>query len=256
MKIMKLVALALFAAASVQTQAAFVATDWKVSGDKLATLDTQTGLEWLDLTRTDNMSISQVRGLLDTTFLGWRFPTAAEIDTMMRNFVGTVVNFDSVSNGLVQFNSNHATQNPNVVAVRQEFLALFGLTHSYSASINFQHLSTGLYLDEFGSVRQAGVHYTGYDTGRTNVFFNNYLATHVTTETGKHGYHGIWLVSDGGTTLSSVNDPTLNINNPNAPINAGIISPPANDVSAPLFGFLGLFSLGIFSMRNYRSRKH
>jgi hypothetical protein len=39
--------------------AELVATDWKNTGDGLATLDTATGIEWLDLTQTDNMSINQ-----------------------------------------------------------------------------------------------------------------------------------------------------------------------------------------------------
>lgn len=37
-------------------QANFVATDWKQSGDAKATLDVETGLEWLGLTETRTLS--------------------------------------------------------------------------------------------------------------------------------------------------------------------------------------------------------
>jgi len=45
---------------------------------------------------------------------------------------------------------------------------------------------------------------------------------------------GVLLVSDGGVTLSSINDPSLNIQNPQAPI---------NQVSAPLLGGFGLMTI-------------
>lgn len=52
-------------------------------------------------------------------------------------------------------------------------------------------------------------------------------------------YHtaGVYLVSDGGTTLSSINDPSININNPKAPINMA-------DVSAPV----GLATAGVLML--------
>lgn len=66
-----------FALASIafNANAAFVTTYWQVAGDKKATLDTETGLEWLDLTQTDGKSYSEVSALLSTTLSGWRFPT-------------------------------------------------------------------------------------------------------------------------------------------------------------------------------------
>lgn len=43
---------------------------------------------------------------------------------------------------------------------------------------------------------------------------------------------GVWLVSDGGTTLTSINNPTLNLNNPKAPINMADVSAPAGLAAA------------------------
>jgi parallel beta-helix repeat protein len=54
--------------------------------------------------------------------------------------------------------------------------------------------------------------------------------------------YGVYLVSDGGTTLSSQQDPSINANNANAP---------AANVSAPVL--LGLMSLGLFGFASRRS---
>jgi hypothetical protein len=57
------IAVALLLSAT-STQAALVETDWTNTGDALATLDTDTGIEWLDLTQTLGMSINQAEGLI------------------------------------------------------------------------------------------------------------------------------------------------------------------------------------------------
>lgn len=76
--------------------AAFVATDWQVAGDKKATLDTTTGIEWLDLTLTDGKSYSEVSALLSTTLAGWRFPTQAEVHQMMSSFFSVLAGLAAV----------------------------------------------------------------------------------------------------------------------------------------------------------------
>lgn len=38
---------------SIQSHAALQSVNWKVAGDNKATLDTNTGIEWLDITETD-----------------------------------------------------------------------------------------------------------------------------------------------------------------------------------------------------------
>lgn len=96
----KLLMLAVALSMSFSSQAAFISTDWKVAGDAKASLDQSTGIEWLDLTQTDWKSIEDVRGLLTTTYAGWRFPTAAEVRTMMTNLVGTLVNFTGDADGV------------------------------------------------------------------------------------------------------------------------------------------------------------
>jgi hypothetical protein len=55
---------------------------------------------------------------------------------------------------------------------------------------------------------------------------------------------GVFLVSDGGTTLSSIENPSLNINNANAPIN-----------QVPLPTTLGLLGLAVSGMSFRRRSK-
>lgn len=56
-------------------EASFIKTDWQVAGDRKAVLDSTTGIEWLNLTQTNGLSVNQVISQLDTTFKGWRLPT-------------------------------------------------------------------------------------------------------------------------------------------------------------------------------------
>lgn len=48
---------------------------------------------------------------------------------------------------------------------------------------------------------------------------------------------GVYLVSDGGVTLSSINDPTLNQNNPNSPAKLSVPGAIAALGLAGLFGW-------------------
>ena len=57
----------------------FVNTDVTTSGDKLAVLDTKTGLEWLNLKETYNNSYSDVTSRLLSDLEGWRYPTESEV---------------------------------------------------------------------------------------------------------------------------------------------------------------------------------
>lgn len=59
--------------------------------------------------------------------------------------------------------------------------------------------------------------------------------------------YGVFLVSDGGVTLSSQQNPELNINNPNAPVN----NQPPSDLSTP--GMMSISALLLWTA--FRLRK-
>jgi hypothetical protein len=64
-----------------QANAAFLEQDWKTAGDKLITLDTSTGLEWLDVTESTNYSFNYVSSQFGVggDFEGFRYATTSEV---------------------------------------------------------------------------------------------------------------------------------------------------------------------------------
>jgi hypothetical protein len=221
------------------TQAALVETDWNNTGDGLATLDTDTGIEWLDLTQTDGMSINQAEGLTSSTFSGWRLPTRAEVTQMM-------VNAFSSEASRVQGSGWWSVTSNASYDEADSFSALFGKTYMDSPN----YFTFGLLKNDPGQasgMMLSGIRYRPND---------GYIALFSNAETGVDIHYsspsyGIYLVSDGGTTLSSQLDPSLNANNANAPV---------ADVSAPtimggLFALLGLAAIRRRSSDTSEARK-
>ncbi|MFK7914879.1 MAG: PEP-CTERM sorting domain-containing protein [Pseudomonadales bacterium] len=88
MKSLKVTAAALcLSLASAGASAALISTDLNNAADGLLTLDTDTGLEWLDLTETFNMSIGQVQPLLNSgaSLSSFRLAEVSEVHTLMSN---------------------------------------------------------------------------------------------------------------------------------------------------------------------------
>lgn len=72
-------------------QALLESDDWKTPGDNLITRDTDSGLEWLDLTATSNLSYDYVSARLGIgeEFEGFRYANGAEVATLWTNAGGT-----------------------------------------------------------------------------------------------------------------------------------------------------------------------
>lgn len=202
---------------SVSANAAFISTDWKSVGDKSATLDTSTGLEWLDLTHTFGKSYADVASQLSTTYVGWRLPTYAEIVKLTTNIFSPYGKSPYVAN----FTSSTAVA---------QFKAMFG-------SSNYSAYQVGFFKDASGTVRV-----TGMSDSLKHMYglYHPYSYSVNGVGTG----HGVWLVSDGGTTLSSKEDPTLNINNPNAPVHQQPVADVPVIAGAGLLGFF-IFMFGV-----------
>jgi len=71
----------LFSILSVSSNAALIGSDWQTTGDNLITQDTTTGLAWLDLSATANVSYDDVVISLETggVFQGFRIATQVEV---------------------------------------------------------------------------------------------------------------------------------------------------------------------------------
>jgi len=90
---------------STNVNAALVAADRFVSGDGLITQDTETGLEWLDLTETVGMSYNSVTSELGDggLFEGWRYATAVETFSLFDSAGGngSYYGWSEANNGIV-----------------------------------------------------------------------------------------------------------------------------------------------------------
>lgn len=224
------------ALASMGANAELISTDLSTFDDGLATLDTETGIEWLDLTQTDGMSITQVESLLDSTFAGWRLPTSAEATEMMNN------HFLSIG----QLGSTNITGTESA-DLFNEFQGFFGLTNNTATTQSVRGLiknDTATGLNPFAKVVQFG----GYSAISPNVTHTyTHMNDGVTSDYNfSNASYGIYLVSDGGVTISSINNPSLNINNINAPINA---------VSVPLPATGALLALAMLGFGVTRKKK-
>jgi hypothetical protein len=208
--------------ASMSANAELIATDWKTMGDSRATLDESTGIEWLDLTQTDGMSIDTVESLLSSRFEGWRLPTRSEVTQLMVNA------FPSKA-GYMETSGYYAFTNATTDNEADNFRALFGATDATSTDA----FSYGMFKNDVvgasHSILVSGVRdrladdYVVLVSNNNQTNYSRYI----------NNYMGIYLVSDGGTTLSSINDPSLNANNANSP------------ASVPLPATAVLFALGL-----------
>ena len=174
----------------------FIETDWLVDGDKRALLDAKTGKEWLDLRETSGIGWDNIDQRLSTDLSGWRKPTRAEVYELMENFFNVPT-------------SNY-TSNNYQIPVGDSLENRVDLLFNYmgtSLTDSYGYYTYGSY-DHEGSLKNAGVmnHFSsGYYYLRVN------LSVSASQYTGVGDVYGIWLVSDGGTTRSSIMNPSINI---------------------------------------------
>lgn len=92
-----LVGLALAIIGSTTAQAGLIELDLLAAGDGLITLDTDTGLQWLDVTATTGLSVNQVLGGVGGwTDLGFRYAGSDELEQLFLTSVpGSTVSFFS-----------------------------------------------------------------------------------------------------------------------------------------------------------------
>lgn len=97
MKFWKLSVLTTALALSGNASAATLSVDWQMAGDNLITLDTDTGLEWLDLTATTSRSYNDISTAFGVgqEFDGWRYATMNEISVFFDAFGGNNAYYNS-----------------------------------------------------------------------------------------------------------------------------------------------------------------
>jgi hypothetical protein len=216
-KIMVGVALSVCA---LSAQAGFVSSDWKVSSDRKAVLHEETGVEWLKLNQTDGQSVDYVLSQLGQggAYAGWRMPTADEIDVLLASFYP-----DFGADEPFQRYSSRGYDDrfwPEHLRFRDVMGGTQYILGSNQYGTYYRSFALGFHLDADGNMALSGTRHSNWG-GSPRLYefdiFNNY-ASGQSSSTG-NGNYGVYLVSDGGVTLSSTLDASRNINNPDAPIN-------------------------------------
>lgn len=203
--------------------AGFIPTDWKVEGDSQALLQEETGIEWLRLNNTSGLSINQA--LSDITFEGWRLPSIDELDNFFASFFEPLIFGSSTS-----YRSTSAYR---------PYTSKWIHTMGTSQVDNTYERSYGYHLNDNGLAVFSGVSQTRYTNSLANIWVGSGTPTSLDTASAAHS---VFLVSDGGMTLSSQLNPTLNINNANfnsGSFNATSVPEPAS-LAVLLAGLLGL----------------
>lgn len=81
------VGLALSSVMAFSASAEIIDSDWLTEGDGLTFTDTSQDIQFLDLSETNNMSVVEVKSLLDSTYSGWAFATEEQVVTMLTNLL-------------------------------------------------------------------------------------------------------------------------------------------------------------------------
>lgn len=226
-------------------QAEFVQGDWLVEGDNLSTLDTRTGKEWLRLTETAGMTLDEVTSALGGELSGWNI---AGVDDMIElaksqlEIAGAPSPYWEASN-LEFMTSEQGNTSLGLVSVEEEYAEAFSeafggsIIESYS---NFaEHGVYGMYANDYKD--KYGFFYSQYSNIKSSGLSLTTLTTPTLYTNGRDTV-GWFLVNEGGVSLSSLSDPTIN-----TPEGADSVT---SDVSAPLsLGLFAFASMGLAGLR-------
>jgi hypothetical protein len=236
MKLRRLVVLVL-CMGSLSVQAGVVQMDWLSAGDNKGFLDERTGLEWLDLSVTEAMSVDTVLAQTGVggTYEGWRMADKAEVYSL----------FDTLTEYLLYqpgpTSTTDTTAHSGGSSAWSKTIAVVNVMGYTQTQSNLTKTAGVFQNPDNNGGYSVGQVYTSRGTTSYNAYlywdqYTNYFDDGTWSSATALGDIGIYLVSDGGTTLSSQSDPTLNSNNPKAPINDVNVTAPAYFS----FGFLAL----------------
>lgn len=237
---MKLIVIAsLLLGVSFSSSASFLHTDYLVEGDSKASLDTDTGIEWLKLPNTQGMSLDEIysktsrKGVL----FGWRLPSHDEVADLMSKLYR--VEYRNNGSNFVAGSSRFE----NDIAKNTKWFNVMGTNNRYSYVYDrskpraYKSYSYGIAVSDDGSLRRSGYYSEERYYYGSDLTFEG--GVNYSSSQGTNASDSYFLVSDGGVTLSSKINPSLNENNPNAPV---------NDVPVGmLFSALSLLGIGFMS---------
>lgn len=119
----------------VEARAELIPIDLISAGDQLITRDTATGLDWLDLTATLNLSVRDLRdGAGSWLASGFHFASSEQVRTLFLNS----------DPGNVEINTGLNQTSPGNLVGAQRLLDLLGVTHPGPSSNDFDILGNGI----------------------------------------------------------------------------------------------------------------
>jgi len=134
------------------------------------TTDTNTGLDWLDLTETIGMSYNQVTNQFDVggRFEGYQYATGAQVNTLISNYTG-IATFGTGLNyffetpigidGLVQLLGNtyitNTTNDPDLINFSFGITGDTQATGNYFAAIILDRVEAGVGFNDFSRTQDS-----------------------------------------------------------------------------------------------------
>lgn len=222
-------------------QADVVRVDWKTEGDARIALDEDTGIEWMRLNETFGMSVNQVIAETEAggKFSGWRLPTPAEVEQMMKNVMHWQASQISPDGTTRVDGYNWYTGGSHYNGhLRDRWSSTLGLVYNSSgrgSTYKRYWRGYGLFLNDADNapslaaedVLMSGFAYQINNTGTSrSLKYYHYTYNDWTHDSYNRDFadsmYGVYLVSDGGMTLSSKEDPSINANNPASPYNVPV----------------------------------
>ncbi len=194
---------------SLNASAELVMTDWKTTNDQQAVLDTKSGKEWITLENTGGENLTSITARLNSDLAGWRLPTIEETLALFTN------NLDHI-NRHISLGADH-TMVGNASLTEEEKAQVSGMANALRP--------TGFYAYGVTLDPTSGTHRLfGIDEAASWSYINFGNYANITSP-----YYSVYLVSDGGTTLSSQLDSSINIaqgegfTDVTGPLGAGIL---------------------------------
>lgn len=139
-------------------RAELIPIDLISAGDQLITRDTATGLDWLDLTATLNLSVQELRGGAGSWLAsGFHFASSEQVRALFLNS----------DPGNVEINTGLNPTSPGNLVGAQRLLNLMGVTHPGPSGNDFDILGNGI----------AGVGEPGAGFAHFAVYGTNWEAT-------------------------------------------------------------------------------
>jgi len=201
MKLTKVLAAALLLGASLSSQAAVISVDWKEAGDNGAFVETTSGTEWLKLTQTQGVGLNTVQQQLGAGGLyeGFRVADSNEVQFLFDYFLGQATGLTYTSISAFDFADSSTVDGRALMVDLLDALgrAIVG-TNTFSTGRYFQAGSQSVLSSTFRDDDANGFARLIYDR-----------VTSTTNANTPGSAPGVFLVSDGGNTFSSINNPGI-----------------------------------------------